>query len=252
MNVDRNTFFEHAVEVMRASGVPFWVEQGTLLGLIRDNGLISWDHDIDFGVWNEPGVEERLIEALCRSGFTVEKLGPEYGCIHFLKSDSGLKVDVTLYGRSDGNAWTRFLVEVSGWRYLINRAGQLMAADEPLAFLPKMSGSKWINKAGVITARILSRIPRFVRKMFALPLIGLSNRFPCLMRCRWTLPERFLLELTERAHGHVRFPVPADANGYLAFVYGAGWKTPNADWVWWKETGGLVLSPYRRAMGIER
>ncbi|PIP81555.1 MAG: hypothetical protein CO113_14050 [Elusimicrobia bacterium CG_4_9_14_3_um_filter_62_55] len=241
----RNESFHNAVDVMRSAGVPFWVEQGTLLGLIREGRLIPWDHDIDFGAWNAPGAKDRIIQELCRHGFIVEELGPEYGCLHFLKTGSDMKIDVTLYSESEGHARTTFLVQVSGWRLSINRAAKLLGAEEPLDLLPKMRGHDWINKAGVLSAHVLHHVPHFVRKAFASPLLLLSKIFPCVMMCRWNLPAEFLLELRECVYGESRFLVPADDEGYLAFVYGKDWRTPRKNWIWWKEVGGVAMVPYR-------
>ncbi len=43
-------FMHRNVEIMKSVGIEFWVEGGTLLGALRDQKLIPWDHDLDFGM----------------------------------------------------------------------------------------------------------------------------------------------------------------------------------------------------------
>ena len=43
-------FMHKNVAVMQEAGIVFWVEGGTLLGALRDQKLIPWDHDLDFGM----------------------------------------------------------------------------------------------------------------------------------------------------------------------------------------------------------
>ena len=41
--------------------VNYWVDSGTLLGLIRDDCLLDGDKDIDIGIWSED--EEKILSA---------------------------------------------------------------------------------------------------------------------------------------------------------------------------------------------
>ena len=40
-----------AKKVFQNNGLEFWLDCGTLLGAIRDNGFIPWENDIDLGCW---------------------------------------------------------------------------------------------------------------------------------------------------------------------------------------------------------
>ena len=39
-----------AKEILDEAGVRYWLDQGTLLGAVRDKQIIPWDDDIDFSV----------------------------------------------------------------------------------------------------------------------------------------------------------------------------------------------------------
>ncbi len=64
-------FMHQNVSVMNEAGIDFWIEGGTLLGALRDQKLIPWDHDLDFGMKYESEAQmKRLIRKL-RSHFYV-------------------------------------------------------------------------------------------------------------------------------------------------------------------------------------
>ena len=60
---------------LNENGIHYWVEGGTLLGIIRENRLLPWDHDIDISV-NIADAEKvySLLRSLKKYGFTVDLL----------------------------------------------------------------------------------------------------------------------------------------------------------------------------------
>ena len=51
MGVD-DFVFKDVCDLLRKNRINFWICHGTLLGIIRENRLLPWDHDIDFAVWD--------------------------------------------------------------------------------------------------------------------------------------------------------------------------------------------------------
>ncbi|MCK4796964.1 MAG: LicD family protein [Spirochaetes bacterium] len=41
------------IKLLEKHGINYWLDCGTLLGIIRDNALIPWDHDADIGISSE-------------------------------------------------------------------------------------------------------------------------------------------------------------------------------------------------------
>ena len=44
------TMLQDTVTILERNNIPYWLDAGTLLGIIRDNELIPWDYDIDLSV----------------------------------------------------------------------------------------------------------------------------------------------------------------------------------------------------------
>ena len=57
------------VNILKKEKIFYWIGQGSLLGIIRDNKLIEWDHDIDFCVWHEDNDKDNVIKIMENSNF---------------------------------------------------------------------------------------------------------------------------------------------------------------------------------------
>ncbi len=42
-----------AIKILEKNNIPYWLDEGTLLGIIRDGDLLPWDHDADMGIPGE-------------------------------------------------------------------------------------------------------------------------------------------------------------------------------------------------------
>jgi lipopolysaccharide cholinephosphotransferase len=129
-----------------------WVQDGTLLGLIRDDALIPWDHDTDTGVlitdWR-PEAEA----ALHAAGFRLTgALGaPENGLQHRWKR-AGEKTDI-FFHYLDGRAqWHAAYEHSRQWRYYYPRfgleayrtpLGVVRVPSPPESFLEAKYGADW-------------------------------------------------------------------------------------------------------------
>ncbi len=58
--VDQN--FEEVIRLLNVNKIEYWICHGTLLGIIRDNELIPWDHDIDIAVWQDKSLKKKIYQ----------------------------------------------------------------------------------------------------------------------------------------------------------------------------------------------
>lgn len=86
-------FMHENVAFMKASGIVFWIEGGTLLGALRDQKLIPWDHDLDFGMKYESEVQmKKLIRKLRRHFYVSVRNFPKTDKIWHLGNYRVLKI----------------------------------------------------------------------------------------------------------------------------------------------------------------
>ena len=135
-------------------GVRAWVQDGTLLGLVRDGRVIPWDHDTDVGAYHADW-NDRAHRALLERGWHLRgTLGqPENGLQHRWSRD-GVKTDIFFYySNPDGSVWHaayvsgtrqyRFTYPAFSTAPISTSAGLMLAPDPPEAFLRTKYGDDW-------------------------------------------------------------------------------------------------------------
>ncbi|MBU4443483.1 MAG: LicD family protein, partial [Candidatus Marinimicrobia bacterium] len=45
--------FKDTIRILKKNSVPFWLDSGTLLGIVRDNKSIAWHNKIDIAIPGE-------------------------------------------------------------------------------------------------------------------------------------------------------------------------------------------------------
>lgn len=81
--------FENFCSILNGANVNYWITNGTLLGIIRDGKLISWDSDADFIMANiNFSTIEKIIKKLEENDYTiVVSFGTIYMKINAFKDD---------------------------------------------------------------------------------------------------------------------------------------------------------------------
>lgn len=80
-------------QFFRASGIPYYLVFGTLLSCIREQGLFSYDHDIDIAIHAQDLDRFRAALPQCRAqGFYVNELGYSVIKLRSLPADSHIDI----------------------------------------------------------------------------------------------------------------------------------------------------------------
>ena len=89
--------FLETINILNNNKIQYWLCHGTLLGIIRDNELIPWDHDIDIAVWDSNNLKGKLKKIMTENDYKLkEKYLIEDDLLTFLK-DGGREVDINFY-----------------------------------------------------------------------------------------------------------------------------------------------------------
>lgn len=140
--------------LLTSNGSICWVQDGTLLGLIRDGRTIRWDRDTDIGLYHSTWKPENRF-LLEQAGFTLkDELGtPDNGLQHRWVR-AGVKTDIFFYyTNEDGDFWhAAYLRNVIQYRFMYKpfmltrietSVGAMPAPDPPEAFLEAKYGPDW-------------------------------------------------------------------------------------------------------------
>lgn len=228
--------FRQAVLALRETGLPFWADYGTLLGLVREGRVLPHDGDFDFGLWDGNDAEERVAAAFRSRGFTVEPLtpwgkkalharppdGPEAG---EARTERGL-VDVTFYAREGDRAIHRSCAPRDSLSYhLLTRVDRFLD--------PRLHASETYKRV-LERAFHASVPPRLTGSLRASIERRLRARYAGGIPLTYDYPARLLDDLRPAPFLGIEVPIPRDAEAYLALAYGADWRTPKR-WARWYE-----------------
>lgn len=137
--------------ILESVGVTAWVQDGTLLGLIRENRLIPWDRDTDTGCLITSWKPEAQA-ALEGAGFTLTTLGTlEDGWQHRWARDDE-KTDIFFYYAAGGMIWHAAYLQGAQYRFTYEPfeleryrvlGVPLWVPSPPEAFLETKYGRDW-------------------------------------------------------------------------------------------------------------
>ena len=231
--------FMEIFRVFEALKIPFWLDQGTLLGLVRDGQLLANDHDIDLGMWEEDYRQNRrqIIDMFKLEGAWLETFKPHQLSISALDGRSAM-VNIAFYRRSAGKG------KMACKKLYYPGTNRLADFLLRVAIFSGYAAGGWLEqlKPGGRLARILIGIS----KIFPAPLW----RFLCYCAGRsqylfkpavmMAVPEHFFLNLQQITVDGLVLPVPFNAQAYLALKYGPDWQEPKDEWVFWKDDGAII------------
>jgi lipopolysaccharide cholinephosphotransferase len=222
-----------AKNVFLNNGLEFWLDCGTLLGAIRDNGFIPWENDIDLGAWkskNDFEEKRKIRKEFIKLGYEVY-LTDYYVNIH-LKEHSDLNLDINYYTKENGMANTIGLILL---HELIDKKSKLV--NHLLRFL--YNRKLFVKRLSVITRVFLKVNFSIIYMFFIMMPPSLKSKFLDFLintRKKITNHKAFLIDLqyfeglkkTSVFNGE--YLIPNNSEEYLKYRYGDDWKTPIQQW----------------------
>jgi hypothetical protein len=248
----------YVLEEFAACGLRCWVDQGTLLGLVRDETLIPWDRDIDLSCWDaDAPAGHEVWNRLRRRGFLEMRSEAEDltklvwpGEIERVRI-----IDITRYRREGDQAVRRWPKLLSGrwgrwgnallhntrltarhvWSY---RRGSTAGRLYDGARFPNRPATQrlrgWIGSLAmqVVPSVALERLVRYAHLHFINERIITAST-----------PAAFFDDLTRIEVDGRGYAVPNPVEPYLEFKYGSDWRTPKREWSFADEDGAVVHEP---------
>ncbi len=142
-----NLILRHFDEVAENSGVRFFLMGGTLLGLVRDNALLPWDKDLDFGCFVEEATIQDLWEIFSASPYFLP-MGTVDDKLIKLRHVSGVTVDIFVNHKDGDLRWHggQFVCwqdKAFNLRPLEFRGAKFYVPESAEAYLENHYGSNW-------------------------------------------------------------------------------------------------------------
>ncbi|MFX0052910.1 MAG: LicD family protein [Candidatus Hermodarchaeota archaeon] len=215
-------------EVFEKHDVVFWLDQGTLLGAIRDGKLIEWDLDVDLGTWykNVTQITSSFAEFKKR-GFNVV-LNKKQAVMTIQKLDCN--INVVLYREKGNFAWMVWIL--TGEKKIRNILKRCLNVSN-LRMYAKKEGT-FARKSKYFS----SLLPFILKGLITDIAWLLLHRFGCIVPV--VIPKRYFEELSTMQFYGIEFKIPSDFEKHLVYKYGPDWKIPNKKWVYYRDDGAIA------------
>ena len=216
---DKN--FQEVVNIFNKEKIFYWIGQGSLLGIIRDNKLIDWDHDIDFCLWSHENIKSNFIKLLEDKGFKYRRdlgFGEKYDQMSFDKK-GGRRVDLNFYqiGKTENGEEIAF----TKWGYPRNFLMRLLDAIS-YAKIYKSKYKLIINNLFIFEKLAQNLKTYLIKKKLFYKVVGYKQ------------PMRLLKKFKKINFDRLEFYIPSDTVDYIEYIYGENWKIPQKKFSWWK------------------
>ena len=199
------------IDFLQSKKINFWVDSGTLLGIIRDGHTIKEDNDIDIGMWASD--INIILSALKKQIVYKIKIFKYRKYIFKIKLYNNIfkyTIDINLFRINRDNAWCPQTILVNQKDiYSIKKYFHFI-------FIP-------------IIYRLKERWP------FSIDYYDFFWR-PFHASGVWLIPKTFFEELIY--FGPYKIPVPRQYDSYLSLRYG-NWRIKNSKWNFWEDDKGL-------------
>jgi hypothetical protein len=226
--------------LLESNKIQSWVCHGTLLGLIREDRIIPWDHDIDLAVWADVVPRGQVRDIFLGNGFSEERIYGEMNCLHFILPETNLKVDISFYVVERGLASIKWICPTKSKLRKFAQFFCLAIFYGSTHCLP--SAQKFSARARIKS--LVASITHFLAK----PFISLfSNPDQTLDKILSYVHEYRGYSYSEallRDHDFYDFRgyslrVPSDSARCLQETYGEKWMVPRANYIWHEEASNL-------------
>lgn len=211
-------------EFQTIMGNQVWLDSGTLLGMIRDKGIVKGDKDVDLGMW------ENSLKQLSE-------------VINKQKLFKNCKTDFKYYKR----AIYHISISSPEWNYPVHinvyrKHGEYAICAQGHSLMTGLIGiRKKLVKLGFIVAGKFSKDRSFWA--LAWPLSKWYQVYT------WRIPAIYFTEIVEKIINEKKFFIPKSYNEYLNQRYG-DWSVPNPNWKYWIDDKCIVLDTPERVINF--
>jgi len=229
-----------AIEVLRqvktildAYRIDYWLDIGTLLGAVRDNKIISWDHDIDLGTWqNNTSKVCQAFKQFRDDGFRVR-----YNRYILRLEKQGCPLSIILYKLENGSAkihwgpncishWNHKFVSILLWAAISTHYANVSLDKAPS-----------IREVALLVLCRFARIIPLCLKEWAKKIEHTRGS-----RFVWIVPADYFFNLSTMKFYGMEIKVPAKTEEYLTYRYGKNWRIPRKDWVTARDDGAVFCA----------
>jgi len=218
--------------------ITFWLDCGTLLGAIRDGKMISWDHDIDIGMWfKDINKINEAMEEFKDKGYTIQYRHINGDTIPVGLMIGDIEVEfLILNPKDDEKHYYNCIMPIHFVGKFFDYILWCMRLNSP--WVKKNYGSCMPFKLTSELVNICNIIPEKFRDKFVRIIENIYFKIDSVI-IESAVPVKYFKVLKKITFYNLQFNVPYDTEEYLEFRFG-DWNTPTKHYY-----GGAVIRKYR-------
>jgi len=229
--------------------IDYWLDHGSLLGIVREGKFMKSDGDLDVSTWwaeVKNNIDE-LINYFNNNGYQARIYS--YNNTPFkikLLNKGSYPIDINIYKKTENFAWQPAIrlspLETVDNNLLFSKIRILpyftLSLIWRVLFVGYGTGDGIVKRANLdsesgIINELVSSDKNIHISIDSIPY----NYFSSIGT--WLIPRRFF---SSTSFYDQIYPVPSSYVDYLEFRYG-NWRTPVSNWSTWHDDGGLINTP---------
>ena len=227
-----------AIDILEALKIDYWVTDGTLLGIVRENRILPWDSDVDLGVWKSEVSTSEIVNIFKANGFHYIEVLPVMDSLHFRMDD--VQLDINVYTEHDGETSVKWASNPVGTvdKLIVQITSKIFEND-------KISHihNKEKEPAVILAIRsVLFFVAFFLTKGMREKMYEFARSRYLYLGCAY--PNE-LMSTKKIIFKQKEIRVPLKCEEYLQLTYGEDWQTPNRDFNWEEDTTNLKALNYK-------
>lgn len=226
---DEYSFFRFIIEILSDNKIDYFMDQGSLLGIVRENRILPWEDDLDFGLFSDKYSKDEISDIFVSHGFIRQDLDEAYkSSLHFL-FDNQRTVDFTFYDKESDFGVSYFPISESMKRRLLKLVMLSLQAENDMASefsLPKRSVLVLLRVI-LFPFSFSSYIKDCIKNMIE------RNSRPLKSQ---KIPLDYIMQTKKINFMETRILIPHRPEDYLVYLYGLNWKKVIKNYNWEEES----------------
>lgn len=202
----------------------YWICHGTLLGIIRDKNLITWDNDIDLGLWKKNLKKNLIIKSFKEKKFQIKKKFFYNDNIITFKRFGGRDVDLNIYETTQDK------------KYAFQRHYAHSNILMKLIYVLSISGAYKGKHHNIINKLKFSKNLFIKLKKFLIK----NNLF--YKQAGFKTSAKLFNDIKKYQFNGLKVNIPTNYKKYFFQIYGPSWRKPQKQYNWEKNPNSTFIN----------
>jgi hypothetical protein len=235
-NLTLEDFLDYGNRLLKELNIKFWLDCGTLLGVIRNKQLLPWEKDIDLSVFKKEISDAQILSIVQKANKDGFKVNVYDHSISIISKEFVL--DIKLLDEKEDFFFEEKLEPINLFSSALAYSIYSLSSDYEI----NRSGRNKFNSFLIKIIKVLVRlIPKTLKIYFLKPARYFFKNFLSKDNSE-AVPKEYFRKFSEIEFLNNSYLIPKNVNEYLTFRYGKTWNVPIKNWITEKHDGAFLYN----------